>query len=110
MIKDSEEEPSERKNIFVEIEDDSDEEKLDTPSNNQMTLKHDEEFPMRIPEMETEDIHQRAVSGNDLSERHVPESSHTEQVSDICRTPTCKMSQILKKYHVKIRVIHIQIT
>ena len=49
MVKDSEEEPSKRKNIIVEVEDDSDEEKLDTPSNNQMTLRHDDEFPMRIP-------------------------------------------------------------
>ena len=87
MIKDSEEEPPERKNIIVEIEDESDEENHDMPSNNQMNLRHDEEFPMRIPKMETEDIHQRDVSGNDLSERHVQESSHTEQVSDIYRTP-----------------------
>ena len=49
MIKDSEEEPSEWKNIIVEVEDDSGEEKLDMPSNNQMTLRHDEEFPIRIP-------------------------------------------------------------
>ena len=87
MIRDSEEEPSERKNIIVEIEDESDEEKHDVPSNNQMTLRHDEEFPMRIPEMETEGIHRRDVSGNDLSERHVPDTSHNEQVSDIYRTP-----------------------
>ena len=75
MIKDSEEEPSERKNSIVEIEDESDEEKHDVPSNNQMTLRHDEEFPMRIPEMETENIHHRDVSGNDLSESHIPDTS-----------------------------------
>ena len=47
-----------------------------------MIPRHDEEFPMRIPEMETEDVHQRANFGNDLSARHVPESSNTEQVLD----------------------------
>ena len=69
----------------MEREDDSDEENHEMPSNNQMILRHDEEFPMRILEMETEDVHQRANSGNNLSDRHVPESSHTEQVSDIHR-------------------------
>ena len=53
MLRDSEEESSERRNIIMESEDDSDVEKLDMPSNNQMILRHDEEFPMRIPEMET---------------------------------------------------------
>ena len=37
--------------------------------------------------METEDIHHIDVSRNDLSERHVPDTSHTEQVLDIYHTP-----------------------
>ena len=48
MIKDSEESAPDGKKLVVTIEVDSDDEKpRDRPSNNQMTLKHDEEFPAK---------------------------------------------------------------
>lgn len=73
MIKDSEKNAPIGKEPIVSIWDDSDDEKLkDKPSNNQMTLPHDEEFPSKNFEMnspiETQhpDIHVQSEEVVDL--------------------------------------------
>lgn len=92
MIKVSEEQTPSGGKPIVTLEDDSDDEKpSERHSNNQMTLKHDEEFPAKNSEMNSPlDIQQPSNDNvvEEIAERqtcdHHPnsESSNTEQVSD----------------------------
>ena len=79
MIKDSEQESQQGNNSVINLEEESDEERQPLPSNNQMTLRHDEEFPMRNLEMDqdTENLHHEEVTEQEDVVNHVSDTPDT---------------------------------
>lgn len=88
MIKDSEEETPSGGKPIVTWEDDSDDEKpLERPSNNQMTLKNDEEIPAKnspldIQQPTNDNLDEEIAEPHTCDHHPNTESSNTEEVSD----------------------------
>ena len=88
MIKYSEKESSKVNNSIINLEDESDDEKQALPSNNQMTLRHDEEFPMRnhVLNQDSENTHHDDVSENVEHSHSHSDIRDTKRVSGIWST------------------------